>query len=343
VLIDATHRRWMAVTAGLWVVATVAYVLYARSMPGGPRGGTWQGLLFGVAGSALMLFAGLFSARKKVPAWRLGRAQTWLRGHIWLGLLSVPLVAFHAGFRLGGPLELALWALLAAIVLSGVFGLLLQQILPRHMTARLPRETFQENVPYVCELMQWEADAQVAEVCGPLPVECPPAGLERRKEKKHFIYLSEVEAAADDEKNRIAESSLMESTFPPGAATRKLRPKTAARRPKYQHPQVVPGGQPLVSFYLADVRPFLDFHNDAAAKLSDDDRADGLFAQLRAELPSGVHPALARLHDFCVERRQLSVQTRLHRWLHAWVLVHVPLSLALVVLGVAHAVASLYY
>ena len=37
-----------------------------------------------------MIFAGLLAARKKVPVWRLGRAQDWMRGHLWLGLLSLP-------------------------------------------------------------------------------------------------------------------------------------------------------------------------------------------------------------------------------------------------------------
>ena len=70
--------------------------------PGGPRGGSAIGLTFGIAGYALMLFAGLLGARKKVPIWRLGRAQTWMRGHFWLGLLSLPLILFHGGFRFAG-------------------------------------------------------------------------------------------------------------------------------------------------------------------------------------------------------------------------------------------------
>ena len=40
--------------------------------PGGPRGGSAIGLTFGIAGYALMLFAGLLGARKKVPVWRIG-------------------------------------------------------------------------------------------------------------------------------------------------------------------------------------------------------------------------------------------------------------------------------
>jgi len=39
----------------------------------------------------------------------------------------------------------------------------------------------------------------------------------------------------------------------------------------------------------------------------------------------------------------LVLQERLHRWLHGWLLVHIPISLALVILGVVHAVVALRY
>ena len=43
--------------------------------------------------------------------------------------------------------------------------------------------------------------------------------------------------------------------------------------------------------------------------------------------------ALDDLENICEEEQQLSRQTRIYRWLHAWLLVHVPLSIALLVLG----------
>jgi len=41
--------------------------------------------------------------------------------------------------------------------------------------------------------------------------------------------------------------------------------------------------------------------------------------------------------------RQLAVQVRLHHWLHGWLLVHVPLSMALLLLSVVHAIVTLRY
>ncbi len=73
--IDRTHRPWVIATVALAIISTVAYILYAVETPGGPRGGSALGLTFGIVGYAMMLYAGLLGARKRVPTWRIGRAQ----------------------------------------------------------------------------------------------------------------------------------------------------------------------------------------------------------------------------------------------------------------------------
>src|SRR5262245_44815371 len=132
-LIDRTHRNWAVATTMLLAVATTLYVGYARAWPGGPSGRTWPGMLFGVAGTALMVFAGLLAVRKKILRLRVGSVSAWLRGHLWLGLLSVPLIFYHAAFRWGGALEVLLWITFAIVIASGIVGLALQNILPRMM------------------------------------------------------------------------------------------------------------------------------------------------------------------------------------------------------------------
>ena len=107
-IVDATHRGWIAVTAGLTLAAAAAYVLASRSAPGGVTGDSAAGLTFGIAAAGLMAFEGLLAARKRKRSWRLGRAGSWMRGHIWLGVLAAPLVLFHAGFRLGRAIRQAI-------------------------------------------------------------------------------------------------------------------------------------------------------------------------------------------------------------------------------------------
>src|SRR5438552_2792914 len=135
--IDRTHRPWMIVTLIALVVAMIVYIFYAVRSPSGPRGGSALGLTFGVAGYALMLYAGLLGARKKVPVWRIGRAQTWMRGHLWLGLLSFPLILFHGGFAFRGPLTAVLMLLFFIVIVSGVLGAAFHHYLPRMLTKQV--------------------------------------------------------------------------------------------------------------------------------------------------------------------------------------------------------------
>ena len=87
-LIDRSHRSWAVISVVILGIATGVYVVSAMTSTTKPSGASLMGLAYGVVGSMMMIFAGLLAARKKVPAWRLGSAQFWMRGHIWLGTLS---------------------------------------------------------------------------------------------------------------------------------------------------------------------------------------------------------------------------------------------------------------
>src|SRR5437879_5500895 len=106
-----------------------------------PGGSSIPGFTFGIVGGLICIFELLLWWRKKVRTWRIGRTQVWLRAHIWLGLLSVPLLVYHSGFRLGGTLSTVLMVLLFVVVASGIWGLVLQQVIPRRMLDEIPAET----------------------------------------------------------------------------------------------------------------------------------------------------------------------------------------------------------
>ena len=105
-----------------------------------------------------MIFAGLLAPRKKLPVWRVGSAQAWMRGHLWLGLLSLPLILFHGGFRFGGPLTTAIMILLIIVVASGLFGAALQHYIPNVMTLEVPLETIFEQIERRRSQLLAEAD-----------------------------------------------------------------------------------------------------------------------------------------------------------------------------------------
>jgi hypothetical protein len=271
-------------------VASVAgYLLLHWSTPGGLTGGSTVGLWYGIAGSALMIFAGLLAAHRKAPAqsW-LGARQTWLRGHIWLGLLSVVLILCHSGFRWGGPVEQALWVVFGLTILTGVYGLFLQQILPRMLTLRVPSEAPYEQLPHICQVMRQKGDE---------------------------IVLNVMAANIDASQLTVKGSQM-------GFQARNQ----------------------FTEFYLCEVRPHLGDPGRRSALLSNPMRVQAVFARFRA-LPglASVKDKVTELETLCEEYRQLTVQQHLHHWLHTWLLVHIPLSVLLLVLGVVHVVASLYY
>jgi len=99
---------------------------------------------------------------------------------------------------------------------------------------------------------------------------------------------------------------------------------------------------PLMAFYLDEVRPYLDAGWQSESALRSAARAAGLFADLAARAPSAT-ATVRRLEELCAARRQYDLQARIHGWLHNWLLIHLPLSVALCVVLVVHIVTALKY
>jgi len=291
-LIDSTHKRWIVASGFLGAAALSAYLTYRELSPRELTGGSTVGLWYGVIGSALMVYAGLLSALRRVPSWWwIGARQTWLRGHIWLGLLSAVFLLCHANFRWGGPIEVLLWVAVIGVLVTGVFGLLLQQMLPRLMTTRVPSEAPYEQIPHLCRVMRKRADALIDSICGP-------------------VVATELDIESTRAAARAAED----------------------------------GKTQLRAFYEHDVRPFLGERPPRSSPLNNPLQTEARFGKLRQLAGMDeLHEQLGQLATLCDERRLLRDQERIHFWLHSWLLIHVPLSVALLVLGVAHVVFSLYY
>jgi len=192
--IDRTHRTWAIAALAILAISLIVYFIYALNSPQGSRGGSLIGLLFGIIGFAFMIFAALLGARKRVPTWRLGRAQTWMRGHLWLGLLALPMILFHGGFHFGGTLTRLLMWLLIVTVASGVFGAALQHYIPRVMTGDVPLETIYDEIGHVRSLLREEADRAMEIVCGSLSF--PKSTLEETQRAGGFTALRPIAATA---------------------------------------------------------------------------------------------------------------------------------------------------
>jgi len=127
-------------------------------------GGTPLGLIFGTLALAIFVFASALGIRKKRRVWKIGSVQLWLKAHIWLTILTVPLVLLHCGFRHGGPMPTVLLFLYGIVMVSGFFGLGLQQFMPRFMSATITREVVYEQIPRVKESLLASAESLRKEV-----------------------------------------------------------------------------------------------------------------------------------------------------------------------------------
>jgi len=291
--IDRTHKSWLIASLGILGVSILLYGIYRVPPSGKPMGGTALGLAFGIVGFAFMIFAALLGARKKVPVWRVGRAQTWMRGHLWLGLLSLPLIVLHSEFRYGHGLTAVLMTLLILVVASGVFGAALQHYMPSVMAREVTMETIYDEIGHVRAQLLEEAEEMVKQVA---------AGT------------AKAAAAGAADSTDVGVVTVVEDE-----------------------------NTPLRNFFERELKPFLENPSARGQALGNEAQSRNAFAQLRTLVSPALHSMLDDLENICEEERQLTLQSQLHMWLHGWLLLHIPLSLALILLGAVHAVMALRY
>lgn len=165
---------WAGATSGLALMALGTRLWFEPDGPETLPGGSQIGLIYGILGGLVILFAWLLSALRFVPSWWfIGSRALWLKGHIWLGLLSFILILCHSGLRFGGIFEQALYLIFFLVVLTGILGVVLQQFLPRWLTIEVPCEVPYEQIPRVCASLRDKADQEMDSKCvAPVPAIC---------------------------------------------------------------------------------------------------------------------------------------------------------------------------
>jgi hypothetical protein len=337
VLIDRAHRGWLLGSTVFLGASAALYGLYALTQTGGPKGDTWIGLGYGLAGTLMILFAGVLGARKKVLTARMGTLHWWTKAHLYLGTLSLPMILFHGAFKFGGPMTTLLMWLFIFIVLSGIVGALLQHLVPRVMLGQLDQETSREQVDRRLKNLEWKAYQVVASACGPVGqaehlvkeleaflAKTPPWGPQQRgKEEK--------------ESAPMPETGWLDHAF--FAAPEKPKPRDKGGFTDRERSE-------LTDFYVKRVMPYLARpqrpREPGSRALMTDAGAVLVFDAMRARL-GNVKEVIGQLEGLCHAARAKVRQVRLHRLLHGWLLVHIPLSMALMVLMVAHIVMALRY
>ncbi|MCC6510211.1 MAG: hypothetical protein IT423_13985 [Pirellulaceae bacterium] len=326
------HAPW-AVAASLLAGGLIGWYLIETVNAGHwLRGGSLPGLVCGIVAGSIIAFEMLLWPRKFLRAWRLVAAKHWLAAHLWFGLASLPLAYVHCGFHTGGLLPTLFLVLFTLTIISGLMGWCLQHIIPKLILKNVPAETVCSQIPKVSQQNVENALSLLVSVVG------PPAG-----------ELYETDAKKTDKPNstNVTESQSFEyrsskpSTVVLGAVRtngrirgRTLRTANISIDPKH--------AQQLWQVYRK-IESYLKLGRRSGSEMADALRANAFFAAARSQCGSSCDELIDALEQYCDERRQFDLQSKLNAWLHNWLPIHIGLSVAVTVLLVGHIFTALRY
>jgi len=315
--------RWIVATSLFALLAIAAYGAEWSALGRLPGGSSRSGFTCGVIGGLIIVFELSLWPRRRVRAWRIGSAQGWLRAHVWLGLLAVPLVVLHSRLLfIGGWLNIALVALFLVVIASGVWGLVLQQFLPRMLLEQVPAETIREQIDHVAAMQCRDLERLVRALCE--SAEPHPPG--------HAADGRHATDGGDPDDDHAVVTGYRSLT---GIQGRVLQSVPVFDR--------IPGTRPLAGRFEREIRPYLLAGATGGSPLAAPAAARRLVAELRETAPAEAGELIDRIGAACDTRRQFDLQARIHGWLHGWLLVHVPLSFALGALLAVHVPMALWY
>jgi hypothetical protein len=273
-----------------------------------PRPSSRFGVWLGIALGLIVFFEMLLTPRKWLRGTRLfGKARLWVVVHVWLGLISLPIVVLHSGFAFGGPLSAWTFALFLGVIASGVYGLCLQQWLPEKIIAEVPNETVASQVDFAIKKHVLEAERIVLE-------------------------LTDLPAEYDDLISGGASARVVAGRAAVIGAAGRLRPVV-----------VGPAADLLKQFHDRDLKRYLERGKKSRSPLATRAESQRLFARLKSGLPDAAQDGVRQLESLADLRRQWDAHRRLNWWLHHWLLIHLPLSVAMTTLMVVHAILAMKY
>jgi hypothetical protein len=264
----------------------------------------------------IVLFEFLIWPRKKVRSWQIfGSAQVWMRAHIWLGLLSLPLAILHTGFRVGGHFNATFLILFVFVIVSGVFGLLMQNLLPKYLLRHVPAETVYGAIPDVSTRLARDAEQLVLAACGDR-FRAALDEIDGLTEEPDIVVVGEIHAVGALSGRKVS---------------------TVSTVPEVNNPEL------LFGQFNEKIRPFLVGGKRRVRELSDQQRADAYFQALRSRFDGEATSVVDDLEQWCHQRRQFDTQIVVHWWLHGWLAVHAGLSVAVLIMLTVHVWFALKY
>ncbi|ROH88730.1 hypothetical protein ED208_13010 [Stagnimonas aquatica] len=307
---DPVHQSFLAHAQFRWAKLALALCLlslvaYLWHQPvDGANGGTWLGYTLGGIGAALILCLLWLGVRKRQYRSRLGTVKGWTSAHVYLGLSLLLIVSLHCGFQFGLNIHTLAYVLMVLVIGSGLWGLIAYDRLPGRITRLHGGGNREAWIEEVLDLNE-----QAIGLANALSPE----------------VHSRIVASAD--KLQLG-GGLRAQLFGPrrkqgGDGLRESLEKRIAqlRSGPSRGAATAPGEQNTVMFMAGQLRQTAGGEQEAAG--------------------------IQKLLDLLAHRNELVARINqdvaLHARLQLWLLLHVPLSLALLAALVAHVFSVFFY
>lgn len=148
-LLSYKRGKWGVISTVLAVAGIAIYLTQSPLTP--PNGGTWQGYVLGTVGALLIVWLTALGIRKRSYG-ASGTVQGWTSAHVYLGTACLLIATLHCAFQFGYNVHTLAYVLMAAVILSGFFGLYAYLRLPDVLTKQRANQSRSELVDQLTEL-----------------------------------------------------------------------------------------------------------------------------------------------------------------------------------------------
>ena len=331
--------------ASLLIILGGVWQFWTASKDASVSGSTLPGLVVGSVAAGIILFELLLWPRKRLRKYKLGRTKFWVAYHLWLGLACGPLAFIHSGFRFGGAFSTILMILLLLVLASGVFGWIMQVVIPRWMLGNLPQETILNQIDDVSLLSALENRQMLTVSLGGKPPNTgklvmledqlatlrsggslPSMNLTRQAESHNKSNAIIVGAMQRRDPQRVSISNDLADDLTPADRAEIWKQYTLVIEPFLLRNVVSSGTQSVKRSPIRTLQKTQDW-----------------FKNLRESCSASAGPILDSLQGSVEQRLQFDAQRMAHAWLHRWIAFHAGISVTLGVLLIVHIIQSLRY
>jgi hypothetical protein len=134
-----------AIWSFFWVDASSPYLTWNDAPTVYPKhyGGSPLGYILGTLAALLIVWLLILGLRKRRYRSSIGSLQGWTSAHVYLGLSLIVIATLHCAFEFGWNVHTLAYALMIAVILSGMYGVYAYLRYPRVMTDNMGSETFE--------------------------------------------------------------------------------------------------------------------------------------------------------------------------------------------------------